>query len=89
MICSSVERCVICVFCMQISHYAFFFFFFNNFRSLLSSGLKRVDSASRLRCVQRFRGAFAQRNADKLTEICTKRSDSVSYDATAVISTLR
>lgn len=48
-----------------------------------------MDSASRLRCVQRFRGAFAQRNADKLTEICTKRSDSVSYDATAVISTLR
>lgn len=36
-----------------------------------------------------FRGAFAQRNVDKLTEICTKRSDSVSYDATAVISTLR
>lgn len=26
MICSSVERCVICVFCMQISHCAFFFF---------------------------------------------------------------
>lgn len=82
MICSSVERCVICLLPLCFS-------FFNNFRSLLSSGLKRVDSASRLRCVQRFRGAFAQRNADKLTEICTKRSDSVSYDATAVISTLK